>query len=509
MLVAGSFLEERKEVEAVLQSGALRRAPGLEQLFVYITTKYFEGMADDLKEYTVAVEAFGRPADFDQKRDSIVRVQARRLRERLAEYYQGEGADRGIRITIPSGQYAPKFIANPARVVTEPREVTGPLVVTELAAARLASIVSPPLDKASPAPARSFRIGMPRWLEVLAGRSSKSDQRAEVNGISSPLANPISGNAIRILAGLTEGEYIDNSGRVWSRDQHFDGGAVFSRPAHLIFGTREQKLFRSGREGNFRYDIPLKPGVYELRLYFAETVFGETGVGGFGGESTRSFDVLVNGRTVIHALDVVGEAGGGVANIKVLKDISPAPDGMLHLSFLALSYVPFLNAIEITPGIPGRLQSIRMVAQAHGYIDKVGNYWEPDHRHGTGGQLVRPGNEATDVPDPGIYAGGRFGNLTYTIPVTPGRYELRLHLSERWPSNAKGRHFDILCNGVALERKFSTLKRTGSLTGGLVQTFERIEPNHQGKLVLSLVPNPDFAVINALEVVDQTVSSRL
>ena len=86
--------------------GTLRRAPGLEQLFVYITTKYFEGMADDLKEYTVAVEAFGRPADFDQKRDSIVRVQAHRLRERLAEYYQSEGADRGIRITIPNGQYA-------------------------------------------------------------------------------------------------------------------------------------------------------------------------------------------------------------------------------------------------------------------------------------------------------------------------------------------------------------------------------------------------------------------
>jgi hypothetical protein len=189
-----------------------------------------------------------------------------------------------------------------------------------------------------------------------------------------------------------------------------------------------------------------------------------------------------------------------------LKDISPAPDGMLHLSFLPLSYLPFLNAIEITPGIPGRLQHIRMVAQAHGYIDKLGNFWEPDHRHGTGGQLVRPGNEATDVPDPGIYAGGRFGNLTYTIPVPPGRYGLKLHLSERWPTTAKGRHFDILCNGVALERKFSALKRTGSLTRGLVQTFERLEPNHQGKLVLSLVPNPDFAFINALEVVDQTTS---
>src|SRR5579863_8891057 len=505
MLVAGSFLEERKEVEAVLQSGALRRAPGLEQLFVYLTTKYFEGMADDLKEYTVAVEAFGRPADFDQKRDSIVRVQAHRLRERLAEYYQSEKADRGIRITIPNGQYAPKFITNPSRVVTTPH------VVTELAPAGLApaSVVSPPVAKSIPAPARSFRIWMRRWLEVLAGRSPKNDQRAAVNGISSQLANPISGNAIRMLAGLIEGEYIDNSGRVWSRDQHFDGGAVFSRPAHLIFGTREQKLFRSGREGNFRYDIPLKPGVYELRLYFAETMFGETGVSGFGGELTRCFDVLVNGQSVIHALDVIAEAGASVANIKVLKDISPAPDGMLHLSFLPLSYVPFLNAIEITPGIPGRLQSIRMVAQAHGYIDKMGNYWEPDHRHGTGGQLVRPGNEATDVPDPGIYAGGRFGNLTYTIPVTPGRYELRLHLSERWPDTTKGRHFDILCNGVALERKFSILKRTGSVTRGLVQNYERLEPNHQGKLVLSLVPNPDFAFINALEVVDQTISSKL
>lgn len=484
MLVAGSFLEERKEVEAVLQSGALGRAPGLEQLFVYLTTKYFEGMAGDLKEYTVAVEAFGRPADFDQKRDSIVRVQAHRLRERLTEYYENDGADHGIHITIPNGQYAPRFIPNPTRVETAP-EATWPI-----------PLVPPPLNKTARQSAR-WR----RWLDVLVRRSPETDQR----GLSSQLANPISGNAIRILAGLTEGEYIDNSGRVWSRDQHFYGGAVFSRPEHLIFGTREQKLFRRGREGNFRYDIPLKPGVYELRLYFAETMFGETGESGFGGESTRYFDVLVNGQTVIHALDVIAEAGASVANIKVLKDISPASDGMLHLSFLPLSYVPFLNAVEITPGMPARLQHIRMVAQAHGYIDKMGNLWEPDHRHGTGGQLVRPGNEATDVPDPGIYSGGRFGNLTYTIPVTSGRYGLRLHLSERWPTIAKGRHFDILCNGIALERKFCTLKRTGSLTSGLVQTFDRLEPNHQGKLVLSLVPNPDFAFINALEVVDQTI----
>src|SRR5580692_1513510 len=144
MLMTGSFLEERKEVEAVLRSGALGRAPGLEQLFVYLTTKYFEGMAGDLKEYTVAVEAFGRLADFDQKRDSIVRVQAHRLRERLAEYYQNDGADHGIHITIPNGQYAPRFIPNPSQVDTA-SEPTRP-----------APVFSPPPGKTVPESAQLF-----------------------------------------------------------------------------------------------------------------------------------------------------------------------------------------------------------------------------------------------------------------------------------------------------------------------------------------------------------------
>ena len=245
-------------------------------------------------------------------------------------------------------------------------------------------------------------------------------------------------------------------------------------------------------------------GVYELRLYFAETTFGETNVTGFGGESTRVFDVLINGKPAIKRLDVVSEAGASVADIKVLKDISPAEDGKLHLTFSPESYSPFLNAIEITPGIPGRMQPIRMVAQTHGYFDKAGQYWEPD-RYGIGGQLVKPSSEATDVPDPGLYSGGRFGNLTYVIPVSPGRYGLKLYMTERRETKSSGgRQFDILCNGIALERKFSILKRAVDPNRGIVVSYNGLEPNYQGKLVLSLVPNPDFAVINALEVLDQT-----
>ena len=67
-----------------------------------------------------------------------------------------------------------------------------------------------------------------------------------------------------------------------------------------------------------------------------------------------------------------------------------------------------------------------------------------------------------------------------------------------------GTQFDILCNGVALERRFSILKNSGKLSRGIVLSFDGLEPNYQGKLVLSLVPNPNYAFINALEVIDQT-----
>ena len=95
---------------AILASGILNRAPNLAQVLTYVCAKYFEGAGEQIKEYNIAVEALGRPADFDQKRDSIVRVEAHRLRKRLREYYEADGADHAIRIDIPPGQYAPRFL---------------------------------------------------------------------------------------------------------------------------------------------------------------------------------------------------------------------------------------------------------------------------------------------------------------------------------------------------------------------------------------------------------------
>src|SRR2546421_2828673 len=110
MHAAADFRQQRHELDALLASGIFSRAPNLAQLLTYVCTKHFEGAAEQIKEYNIAVEALGRPADFDQKRDSIVRVEAHRLRKRLREYYNADGACHAVRIEIPPGQYAPQFL---------------------------------------------------------------------------------------------------------------------------------------------------------------------------------------------------------------------------------------------------------------------------------------------------------------------------------------------------------------------------------------------------------------
>src|ERR1035441_919065 len=110
MQAAAEFRQERHELDTILASGILIRAPNLARVLTYICAQYFEGTAGQIKEYNIAVEALGRPADFDQRRDSIVRGETHRLRKRLREYYEADGADHAIRIDIPTGQYAPRFL---------------------------------------------------------------------------------------------------------------------------------------------------------------------------------------------------------------------------------------------------------------------------------------------------------------------------------------------------------------------------------------------------------------
>jgi hypothetical protein len=318
------------------------------------------------------------------------------------------------------------------------------------------------------------------------------------------------GETVRILAGLAEGNYTDGYGRVWVSDRFFHGGSVATSGNHPIWGTRDPRLYQSWRQGAFSYDIPAKAGDYELRLYFAETYFGDGNAAGYGGENTRFFDISINGVTVKRHFSVAGEGCVNVAMVKVFQDVSPARDGFVHIGFVKATNEPFVNAIELRPGVPGRLDPIRLIAQPQGYTDSSGQVWVSD-RLAVGGQVVTRTADVTGGHDPQLYAGERFGNFSFTIPVTPGKYTVSLHMAERWlgPGQPGGRSgvgsrlFDILCNGVFLERNFDVYARAGGPNRALTRVYRGIEPNHQGNIVLSFVPTKNFGIVSAIEVIQE------
>jgi len=75
----------------------------------YVVTESLAGRIDHLKGYTIGVDVFGKPEGFDPQTDTIVRVQARVLRQKLEQYYAQEGAHDPVRISIAKGSYEPTF----------------------------------------------------------------------------------------------------------------------------------------------------------------------------------------------------------------------------------------------------------------------------------------------------------------------------------------------------------------------------------------------------------------
>jgi hypothetical protein len=97
------------EIEKLVASHALHGSESLCKLLRYLGRQALEHPGTAVKEYQIATEVFGRQADFDPQLDSMVRVQAGRLRTKLAEYYNTEGATDRIVVELPKGSYAVAF----------------------------------------------------------------------------------------------------------------------------------------------------------------------------------------------------------------------------------------------------------------------------------------------------------------------------------------------------------------------------------------------------------------
>ncbi len=101
--------EKLAQLERIVTSRSFQGAEILKSFLRFVVGKSVDGLDSELKEYTIATEVFGRKEDYDPRIDSLVRVQAARLRSKLEEYYLIEGKSDPIRIHLPKGHYLPLF----------------------------------------------------------------------------------------------------------------------------------------------------------------------------------------------------------------------------------------------------------------------------------------------------------------------------------------------------------------------------------------------------------------
>lgn len=499
----------RSELGRLLKSDQFKNSRRCQSLLNYVVDETLDGRGDLLKERLVGINVFGRDPDYDTAEDPVVRNAAIEVRKRLAQYYQEAGRHDPVRINLNAGRYTPEF-----RYV----ETATPHIAWQPESH--SAILPDDIQPAEPATSSAFPIRrrtiVLAFLSVIFAttafmvlhhfQSSRLFERSGSNvpsaavAVSSPVFATGAGDAVRILVGSGHSAgYIDPFGDHWSSDQYFTGGRAVPGLTNFFFPPADPVLYRTMRQGSFAYDIPLKKDTdYEMRLYFAERQYRYGNRVAGDGENLRTFQVRANGHVILDHFDIIEDSGFAATTVRAFKNIAAAPDGKLHLQFVAERDQPLLAALELLPMMAGSIPPIRIHMSPSQYTDYAGRTWSSDNFY-IGGQLFDSGAAVSESPDPDLLSVERLGNFSYAIPVPPGRYALTLYFAETWFHDPGRRVFDVTCNSSTLISNLDIIKQVGF--GHVYErTFRGLQPNGQGKLLISFSPSVDYASVRALEV---------
>jgi hypothetical protein len=496
---------EQQELHRVVELLGRDTRPG--RLLAYLGEKYFQAQESQLTEFHIATEVFGRsPKTFDPTQDAVVRVEAHRLRKKLRQIQDRSGATSGLQISLPAGSYTPRFQLTPphpdgsAETVSEGHE----------------SASQVPQTQAAPNPRPGGRTALyvslvvgALCVAIIAGLALR--RPTSTPSVSAPVPEQQPAvvsekqlDEVHIMAGYDGSEVIDQSGVRWSPDRFNSGGGPWTRDEGFVRGTSRPFLFANWRTGDFSYDIPLKPGIYEMRLFFISSNH-------LGEEKLAGFNVGLNGAPLLTAFDInISAPGADVAEEQVFRDISPGEDGFIHLRFSNQVGPASLNALELTPGVAHKLKPVRIITQPTSFIDRKGQRWRADDYYMNGLRSIER-RKVTGTDDPELFGGERFGHFSYAIPVdVRGRYTVVLHFAEFYfgPHLPGGggvgdRIFHVFCNGQTLLRDFDIYKEGGSLRV-VTKKFSGIQPSPQGKIHLTFQPVANNATVSAIEILDES-----
>ena len=516
----------------------------MRRLLEYMCQKSLLREGEKLTEYTIAIDVLGKPSSFKESRDSSARVEVYRLRRKLTQFYEGAGHVRPIRIVLPQGRYCPEFTYQesvsdpnaitsltqlPPQPVEEPEPIFQPSVVEP---AQVIDVSTPAVDVSPTNTAGSnrqiffnFGIAVIFIASVLTafwfGRSREKSapntgsitttKKIAMEGFISPAAPPVAGLSrlptVRILAGYSGPPYRDLAGAEWGPDRFFVGGRPIHSDVPYVGRTYDQLRYANSRIGECTYDIPLSPGTYEVHLYFMEHQFApELG----RGENDRTFFLHLNNLRVSPAIDIESDTmGPNIADERIFKSVHPGQDGKLHIALESAMGIPLINAIEVMPGLPHAQLPVRLIPQRAPVTDHLGQVWRPD-QYSFNGQTTPRNQVIAETNDPQLFSVERYGHFDYSIPVdVDSLYTVNLYFAETYfgphslgQGGVGSRVFNVMADGVLLFSKLDIFAQAGA-GRALIKSAHHIKPSAQGKLNLTFEPVVNYALINAIEVLDE------
>ncbi|MHB9037816.1 MAG: malectin domain-containing carbohydrate-binding protein [Armatimonadota bacterium] len=312
-------------------------------------------------------------------------------------------------------------------------------------------------------------------------------------------------NVVRILCG-SKLSYTDKCGNVWTGDRFFVGGKSVKSKANVesaLPTLEDAELYQSGRAGrDFTYSVPVKLGLYTLRLKFAETKHKLL--------SERPFNLYINGKQVLSNFDICQAAGGpGKALEKVFRYLVPDAAGRIVLRFtggwepMQKTDEAMVQAIEIVPELK---PIIRIDAGSNAeFVDWSSSVWSKDTGF-DGGRTITldaPSSQASPtLYDQDIYKTARAGrSFSYRISAPPGLYCIHLKFAELWLKEPGKRPMNIDINGQRVREFWDPFKAAGE--AGMAADFrvEDICPDKNGKIkiVVSAAGEND-AILQGIEV---------
>lgn len=260
----------RQALAQILESKEFAQSERMRRFLTFAVERQLAGDRESLKEYTIGLEVFDRPSSYDPRVDSIVRVEARRLRRKLRAYYEEAGGEQTVKITLPEGTYAPVIALASAKVA--PVAEKAPAAPRDERAIAVLPFVNLSVDRENElfadglteelitALAQAPPLRVVSRTSAFQFKNTAEDVRqiGEKLGVSKVLEGSVrrAGDALRVTAQLVN---VQDGMQVWS--ERFDRRmedifALQEEIAGAIAGVLRVKLSQAGTEWRPNHVVP-------------------------------------------------------------------------------------------------------------------------------------------------------------------------------------------------------------------------------------------------------------